>query len=109
MIVNAIVSDESKQFRARQWRSPQRCYLPSFPDKLSISKLAAEAINQMSCAELVLLIRDAGLPGPFGPELERRLPFYDRTALLRLAHLAKRCCQNRESNYLEKSLDESYF
>lgn len=109
MIVDSMALDDSKQFRARHWRSPRQCRLSSFPDKLSISMLAAAAINQMTCAELVLLIRDAGLPGPYSPELERRLPFYDRTVLLRLAHLAKRCCQNRESNYSEKRLDESYF
>lgn len=61
--------------------------------KADIAELNASAINRMSCAELVHVIRVADLPGWLGLNLYEHLPFYDHTVLARLAHLARRCCR----------------
>lgn len=64
-------------------------------EKSDIAELSDTAINQMTCDELVRMIRFANLPALLRPELDRHLPFYDHLALTRLAHLARRCCCNQ--------------
>lgn len=58
-------------------------------DMSDIAELSTTAINNMSCDELVRVIRVAGLPDQLCPNLDKRLPFYDHTTLTRLAHLAR--------------------
>ena len=58
-----------------------------------IAELSATAINNMTCDELVRMIRVAGLPDQFFPNIKKRLPFYGHTALARLAHLVQLCCR----------------
>lgn len=69
-------------------------------DKSDIAELSATAINNMTCDELVRMIRVAGLPDQLLPNLDERLPFYDPTVLARLAHLARRCCRNQKPGSL---------
>ena len=57
-------------------------------DKSDIAELSAEAINNMTCDELVRMIHVANLPDLLRSDLDQHLPFYDRTVLTRLAHLA---------------------
>lgn len=64
-------------------------------DKSSISELSTNAINGMTCDELVRMIQVSELPRESFLDLKRRLRFYDIETLKRLAHLARRCCQNR--------------
>jgi hypothetical protein len=69
-------------------------------DQSDIAELSAAAINSMTCDELVRMIRVAGLPDQLCPYLDQRLPFYDHTALTRLAHLARRCRRNQRQGSL---------
>lgn len=64
-------------------------------DKSTIAELSGTLIDSMSREELVRVIRAAELLPHFRDELQRALPFYDCELLRRLAHLAKRCCQNQ--------------
>lgn len=64
-------------------------------EKSDVGELSAAAISNMTCDELVRVIRVASPPALLGPDLEKRLPFYDHAVLARLAHLARRCCRNR--------------
>jgi hypothetical protein len=69
---------------------PQKC---EPLDKSAVAKLSESALNDMTCDELVHVIRAAELPMLCLTELQRRLPFYDRETLKRLAFLARRSCQ----------------
>jgi hypothetical protein len=72
-----------------------RCDTGEVLDPLMIAELSAAAINGMSCEVLVRMIRAANLPARFRSDLDQHLPFYDHTVLIRLAHLARRCCRTR--------------
>jgi hypothetical protein len=72
-------------------------------DKSTIADASAASIDHMTCDELVRMILAAQLPTLCRPDLDRRLRFYDRETLKRLAHVARRCSQNR----LEPSCDGS--
>ena len=64
-------------------------------DRTSIAEMSATLIDKMTHDELVRVIGASRLPTLRRADLQDRLPFYDRDTLLRLAHLARRCCQNR--------------
>lgn len=64
-------------------------------DKSSIAELPAALIAEMTCEELCRMIRAAELPTLGGTDIDGRLTFYDRQTLIRLAHLARRCCQTQ--------------
>ena len=65
-------------------------------DKIKIAELPVRFIAEMSREELIRVIRAAQLP-LLDPRTLRRLPFLDRPALERLAHLARRCCRTRRA------------
>ena len=69
-------------------------------DKSDIAELSFAAINNMTCDELVRMIRVAKLPDLLCPNLDEHLPFYDHALLTRLAHLAQRCCRNHGTGSL---------
>ena len=85
-------------------RTPRRPVIQEALDRTSIAELSATLIDRMTCEELVRLIRVAALPTLGGAEFQRRLPYYDRETLKRLAHLAWRCCQQKTC---DSSRDES--
>lgn len=64
-------------------------------DKSTVADLSSSAIDQMTCEELVRVIIAAELPQYLGRWRSFELPYGDRAALLRLAHLARRCCRNQ--------------
>lgn len=65
-------------------------------DKPAIGELSGALIEQMTQEELVRLISASDLLTlRLDERLLRRLPFYDCETLRRLAHLARRCCQNQ--------------
>lgn len=64
-------------------------------DKSTVADLSSSAIEQMTCEELVRVITAAELPQQLGRGRSLELPYGDREALLRLAHLARRCCRNQ--------------
>lgn len=66
-------------------------------DRDAIGELSSDLIDRMTCEELARVIRASGVA-----ELERwdcdgHLGLYDRTTLVRLAHLARRCCQHHDA------------
>jgi hypothetical protein len=67
--------------------------------------LNAAVINGMTCDELVRMIRAANLPALLSLDLDQHLPFYDRTVLTRLAHLAQRCCCNQRQALRGKDVE----
>jgi hypothetical protein len=86
----------SKMIRGERWvgdHSSKRGAIPSL-DNTTIAELPIGLIACMSRDELVGLIREAQLPLVDARTL-RRLPFMDRPALERLAHMARRCCRTR--------------
>jgi len=68
----------------------------SFPDKATIASLTQSDISQMTCEELVRVIRGARMT-LLRSDIDEQLDGYDRTTLERLAHLARRCCRNQGS------------
>lgn len=64
-------------------------------DRTSIAELSAATIDRMSCAELVRVICASDLSSRRRSDLLERLDYYDRATLIRLAYLARRCCQNQ--------------
>jgi hypothetical protein len=62
-------------------------------DPATIADLPAAILEHMSRAELVGIIRAVDL-GMISRRIVGRLPNLDRATLLRLAHLAARCCRN---------------
>ena len=63
-------------------------------DDALIAEFAPLDMAQASNGELVRMIRSARLP--LTKEVDEHLPFHDRPTLVRLAHLAQRCCCNRK-------------
>jgi hypothetical protein len=61
-----------------------------------IAELPIRSISAMSRDDLIHVIRESQLPLIDARTL-RRLPFFDRSALERLAHLARRCCRSRSA------------
>jgi len=61
-----------------------------------IAELPIRSIAAMSRDDLIHVIRESQLPLIDARTL-RRLPFFDRPALERLAHLARRCCLTRSA------------
>ena len=82
----AVVAEEPR----RVPRSPKKS---AMLDKSIVAELSMAAIDNMDCEELVLVIRAAELGFLQCSDLNRRLPFYDRETLVRMAYLARRCCQ----------------
>lgn len=76
-------------------RAPRPFQERELIDKSIVAELSMTAIDRMTCEELVRVIRTAELENLSCDDLNRRLPFYDRATLVRLAHLARRCCQNQ--------------
>lgn len=74
-------------------------------DKSDIAELSPTTINNMTCDELVRLIHVANLPDLLRSDLDQHLPFYDRTVLTRLAHLAQRCCRTHGQGPLGKDAE----
>ena len=64
-------------------------------DRTSVAEMSATLIDKMTHDELVRVIGGSNLPTLRRADLQDRLPFYDRDTLLRLAHVARRCCQNQ--------------
>lgn len=64
-------------------------------DKSAVAELSDSAIDNMTCDELVRVIRAASLIDALHSNFDRRLPYYDRTTLRRMAYLARRCCRNQ--------------
>ena len=71
-------------------------------EKSVIAESSASAIDKMTCAESVRMIRVAKLSESLRPDLDEHLPFYDRTVLTRLAHLPQRCCRNHVDRFARK-------
>jgi len=65
-------------------------------DQSLVAEMNTALFDQMTCEELARVVRAADLPSRLCPDLESRLPYYDRTMLTRLAHLARQCCCNRQ-------------
>ncbi len=94
MTVNSLARDDRKGvLKNFRWNPARRDKFEAL-EKSDIAELSAAVINDMTCDELVRLIRVANLPTMLCPDLDQHLPFYDRTVLARLAHLAQRCCRN---------------
>jgi len=74
-------------------------------DKSDIAELSAAAINNMTCDELVRMIRVSNLPTLLRSDIDQHLPFYDHTALTRLAHLAQRCCRSHGQRSVGKDAE----
>ena len=74
-------------------------------DKSDIAELSSTTINNMTCDELVRLIQVASLRDLLRFELDQHVPFYDRTVLTRLAHLAQRCCRTHGQGPLGKDAE----
>lgn len=63
-------------------------------DRERIAGLSSSDIHDLTCDELVGVVRSAGLP--FLPsDVQGRLEFQDRCVLERLAFLARQCCRTR--------------
>jgi len=80
--------------RAKKREDKRERVTERFPDKASIATLTQDEISRMTCAELVRVIRGAGMP-LMRTEIDKRLDCFDRTTLERLAYLARRCCRNQ--------------
>jgi hypothetical protein len=64
-------------------------------DKQMIAELPDDVIAALTRDELLRLIQAAAVPVLNRAELADRLPFYEHALLVRLAHLARHCCQNQ--------------
>lgn len=64
-------------------------------DKSVVAELSESAIDNMTCDELVRVIRAAALTYALHSNFDHRLPYYDRATLRRMAYLARRCCRNQ--------------
>lgn len=100
MTVNTLQSKSHRGIAAEFQRRSARDARFEALDKSDIAELSATAINNMTCDELVRMIRVAGLPDQLCPTMGMHLAFFDRTALIRLAHLAQRCCRNHGTGSL---------
>jgi hypothetical protein len=63
--------------------------------KASIANLNSMVIDNMNCEELVEVIDSSELLTVQCSELPGHLAFFDRETLVRLAHIARRYCQNQ--------------
>jgi len=95
MTVKSPARDERGAVLEDSWRIPAQCDKADALDKSDIAAVSATVINDMTCDELVRMIRVANLPALLHSALDQHLPFYDRTMLMRLAHLAQRCCRTQ--------------
>ena len=102
MTVKSLAREDRKVVLKDFRQIPARCDTFEALDKSDIAALSAAVINGMTCDEMVRMIRVAILPTLLRADLDRHLPFYDHTVLTRLAHLARRCCRNQESESLGK-------
>lgn len=64
-------------------------------DKSLIAELSSSAIDHMTCEELARVITAAELSRLLNRDQRFVLPLGNRETLLRLAHLARRCCRNQ--------------
>lgn len=100
MTVKILRHDEHRSIRIAFRRKPAGCDGFNALEKTDIDELSATAINNMTCDELVRMIHVANLPTLRRSDLDQHLPFFDRTVLIPLAHLAKRCCRNHGTRSL---------
>ena len=105
MTVKSLARDDRKVVLKDLRRIPARCDTFEALDKSDIAEWSAAVINDMTCDELVRMIRVANLPVLLRPDLDRHLPFYDHAVLTRLAHLASRCCRNQGQGSLGKDAE----
>lgn len=105
MTVKSLASDNRKDVLKNIRRSLACCATFEALDKLAVAELSAAVINDMTCDELVRMIRVATLPALLRSDLERHLPFYDHTVLKRLAHLASRCCRKQGPGSFRKDAE----
>lgn len=68
---------------------------PSSFSKSLVADLTASLLFEMQPNELISVIRAADLPGHRCSEFDRQPERYDRQTLLRLAHIARRCCRTQ--------------
>jgi hypothetical protein len=64
-------------------------------DKSTIADLSVTVVDGMSCDELIGVIGAAGLSTLLSDDFQGCLPLGDCETPRRLAHLARRCCQNQ--------------
>ena len=87
------------QQRAPSTTSPatgvQSTYVDDALDKSEVAELSMAAIDQMTCDELKRVILAADFLHRLTPNHQPVEPTGDRETLLRLAHLARRCCQHQ--------------
>jgi len=76
-------------------------------EKSDIAELSVTTINKMTCDELVRMIRVTNLLSLLRPGLDEHLPFYDHAVLVRLAHLAQRCCSTQGTGSLGKAPNDA--
>jgi hypothetical protein len=69
---------------------------PGSYSKSSVADLSAALLVKMQPDELISVIRAADLPGQRRSQFDRQPEQYDRCTLLRLAHIARRCCRTQE-------------
>ncbi len=63
-------------------------------DKSTVADIPSGLVSQMSREELIRVVQAAELP-LLRARTRERLPYFDRTTLERLVHLARRCCRNQ--------------
>jgi hypothetical protein len=63
-------------------------------DKIAIAEISPIQISQMTCNEMVRVIRAAKMP-LLRKDVSEHLELYDRDTLERLVYLARRCCRNQ--------------
>jgi hypothetical protein len=105
MTVKSLARDYRKVALEGLRRIPTRCDKIEALDKSAVAEVCDAVINDMTCDELVRMIHVATLPALLRSDLDQHLPFYDRTALMRLAHLAQRCCRNHRQGSLGKDAE----
>ncbi|MDA0657637.1 MAG: hypothetical protein O2931_03105 [Planctomycetota bacterium] len=66
-------------------------------DRDAIGELSSDLLDRMTCEELARIIRASGVAELERWDCEGHLGLYDRTTLVRLAHIARRCCQHHDA------------
>lgn len=105
MTANTLLSEIRQGIAAESQRMSARDARFEALDKSDIAELSPTAIDNMTCEELVRLIQVSKLPDLLRSDLDQHLPFYDRTVLTRLAHLAQRCCRTYGRGPLRKDAE----
>lgn len=105
MIVKSLANDERRSVCTEVRGRFARCDGFDALEKSDIAQLSATAINKMTCNELVRMIRVANLAALLCSNLDEHLPFYERSVLMRLAHLAQRCCRVHATAALVKGTE----